>query len=268
MPGSHRFVLEASHGIQQSKPAQFALCSTLHRTATICRTHNTACSLCIDQRFNVDADCGAGTIPGRDPPYPAHRLAGVKWKRNRSRLPQGRPRRRLLPAGATRCASRRAPAGSRASRDVRGWRGGSWPKASRPHRRYPLEACAPSAELERLDRFFDRFAWAAAFIGRVLPGVRSFISLPAGIAHMPFVRFQIYTFAGSLPWCFVFAYLGYVLGQAVELQSGSEGDPEQLRLGSCRLRGCAGCLLHLWALPACQEVGAPRALFRARASCA
>ena len=88
MPGSHRFVLEASHGIQQSKPAQFALCSTLHRTATICRTHNTACSLCIDQRFNVDADCGAGTIPGRDPPYPAHRLAGVKWKRNRSRLPQ------------------------------------------------------------------------------------------------------------------------------------------------------------------------------------
>lgn len=74
-------------------------------------------------------------------------------------------------------------------------------------------ACAPGAELERLDRFFDRFAWAAAFIGRVLPGVRSFISLPAGIAHMPFVRFQIYTFAGSLPWCFVFAYLGYVLGR-------------------------------------------------------
>jgi membrane protein DedA with SNARE-associated domain len=43
--------------------------------------------------------------------------------------------------------------------------------------------------------------------------VRTFISLPAGIAKMPFLRFQIYTFVGSWPWCFALAYLGMVLGE-------------------------------------------------------
>ncbi len=50
-------------------------------------------------------------------------------------------------------------------------------------------------------------------IGRLLPGVRTFISLPAGLAHMRFLPFQVYTFVGSLPWCFALAYLGLKLGQ-------------------------------------------------------
>jgi membrane protein DedA with SNARE-associated domain len=43
--------------------------------------------------------------------------------------------------------------------------------------------------------------------------VRTFISLPAGIARLPLLRFQIYTFVGSWPWCFALAYIGYQLGE-------------------------------------------------------
>jgi membrane protein DedA with SNARE-associated domain len=68
-------------------------------------------------------------------------------------------------------------------------------------------------ELDRLDRFFHRYGGAAVLIARLLPVVRTFISLPAGIAKMPFWPFQIYTFVGSWPWCFALAYLGMVLGE-------------------------------------------------------
>jgi membrane protein DedA with SNARE-associated domain len=50
------------------------------------------------------------------------------------------------------------------------------------------------------------------FVSRLLPVVRTFISLPAGIAEMPFVRFSVYTFLGCLPWTFALAALGYALG--------------------------------------------------------
>jgi membrane protein DedA with SNARE-associated domain len=68
-------------------------------------------------------------------------------------------------------------------------------------------------ELDRLDRFFHRYGAATVLIARLLPVVRTFISLPAGIAKMPFLPFQIYTFIGSWPWCFALAYLGMVLGE-------------------------------------------------------
>ena len=67
-------------------------------------------------------------------------------------------------------------------------------------------------DLDRADRFFQRFGGPAVFAARLLPVVRTFIALPAGIARMPQLRFQLYTFAGSWPWCFVLAYVGYVLG--------------------------------------------------------
>ncbi|MGN6551179.1 MAG: DedA family protein [Pararhizobium sp.] len=69
-------------------------------------------------------------------------------------------------------------------------------------------------ELARVDGFFKRFGGATVLIGRLLPVVRTFISLPAGIARMPFWRFQIYTFVGSWPWCFALAYVGLRLGRA------------------------------------------------------
>ncbi len=68
------------------------------------------------------------------------------------------------------------------------------------------------AELERTDRFFARYGAATVFFGRLLPVVRTFIAFPAGLARMPMLKFQIYTFLGSWPWCFALAYAGYVLG--------------------------------------------------------
>jgi membrane protein DedA with SNARE-associated domain len=68
-------------------------------------------------------------------------------------------------------------------------------------------------ELALVDWFFTRFGSLAVFIGRLLPVVRTFIALPAGIARMPQGRFQLYTFLGSWPWCYALAYVGEQLGE-------------------------------------------------------
>jgi membrane protein DedA with SNARE-associated domain len=67
-------------------------------------------------------------------------------------------------------------------------------------------------DLDRADRFFHRFGGAAVLIARMLPVIRTFIALPAGISGMPLLRFHIYTFIGSWPWCFLLAYAGMLLG--------------------------------------------------------
>jgi membrane protein DedA with SNARE-associated domain len=68
-------------------------------------------------------------------------------------------------------------------------------------------------ELEMADRFFARFGNWAVFISRLLPVIRTFIALPAGVARMPRIPFHIYTFLGSWPWCLGLAYVGQVLGE-------------------------------------------------------
>jgi membrane protein DedA with SNARE-associated domain len=68
-------------------------------------------------------------------------------------------------------------------------------------------------ELEWADRFFARYGQAAVFVGRLLPVIRTFIALPAGIARMPRGRFHMYTFLGSWLWCFALAYCGMKLGE-------------------------------------------------------
>jgi len=68
-------------------------------------------------------------------------------------------------------------------------------------------------ELDWTDRFFLRFGDATVLISRMLPVIRTFIALPAGIARMPRVRFHIYTFVGSFPWCLGLAYLGMKAGE-------------------------------------------------------
>ncbi len=67
-------------------------------------------------------------------------------------------------------------------------------------------------ELDLADRFFARWGYLAVFIARLLPIVRTFIALPAGVARMPRVRFHVYTFLGSWPWCFGLAWIGMKLG--------------------------------------------------------
>jgi membrane protein DedA with SNARE-associated domain len=68
-------------------------------------------------------------------------------------------------------------------------------------------------DANRADVFFARYGDATIFATRLMPIVRTFISLPAGIARMNFMKFTIYTFLGSLPWCFALALAGYKLGQ-------------------------------------------------------
>ena len=68
-------------------------------------------------------------------------------------------------------------------------------------------------ELDWADRFFQRWGDMAVFIARLLPVIRTFIALPAGIARMPRGKFHIYTFLGSWPWCLGLAYLGMKLGE-------------------------------------------------------
>lgn len=65
----------------------------------------------------------------------------------------------------------------------------------------------------RADAFFVRHGDVTILISRVLPVVRTFISLPAGMMRMHFGRFVLFTFIGSLPWCFVLALVGQSLGK-------------------------------------------------------
>ncbi len=68
-------------------------------------------------------------------------------------------------------------------------------------------------DLEASESFFQKYGSMTVFVGRLLPVVRTFIALPAGIARMPRGKFHLYTFVGSWPWCYGLAYVGYVLGE-------------------------------------------------------
>lgn len=80
--------------------------------------------------------------------------------------------------------------------------------------RYGRFVLLDPAELDLVERFFARHGSATVFLARLLPVVRTYIALPAGIARMPMLRFQIFTFLGSLPWCWGLAYAGFRLGRA------------------------------------------------------
>ena len=67
-------------------------------------------------------------------------------------------------------------------------------------------------DLDLVDHFFDRYGSITVLVGRMLPIVRTFIAFPAGVAKMNQLRFHIYTFIGSWPWCYVLAYVGMKLG--------------------------------------------------------
>jgi membrane protein DedA with SNARE-associated domain len=68
------------------------------------------------------------------------------------------------------------------------------------------------ADIDKAHRWFTRYGAASVFFGRLLPVVRTFISLPAGFAAMPPIRFGIYTLVGCLPWTGALAVAGYLLG--------------------------------------------------------
>ncbi len=68
------------------------------------------------------------------------------------------------------------------------------------------------AQIERADRWFARYGAPAIFFSRMLPIIRTFISLPAGVAKMPFARFTLLTLAGCVPWVLGLALAGEAVG--------------------------------------------------------
>jgi membrane protein DedA with SNARE-associated domain len=67
--------------------------------------------------------------------------------------------------------------------------------------------------LEFAERMFQKHGSKIAFIGRLLPAIRTYVSLPAGIGNTPFKKFVLYTFAGSLIWNVILVYVGIQLGE-------------------------------------------------------
>jgi membrane protein DedA with SNARE-associated domain len=72
------------------------------------------------------------------------------------------------------------------------------------------------SHLEWADRWFEKYGAAAVFFSRMLPIVRTFISLPAGVARMPFWKFSLLTFAGCVPWVLLLAFIGQQVGSRWE----------------------------------------------------
>ena len=72
------------------------------------------------------------------------------------------------------------------------------------------------SHLAQADRYFERWGDATVFVTRMLPIIRTFISLPAGVARMPFWRFSVLTFLGCVPWVFMLTFIGKQVGSRWE----------------------------------------------------
>ncbi len=70
----------------------------------------------------------------------------------------------------------------------------------------------PAHQLERAERWFERWGTATVFFTRLLPIVRTFISLPVGVARMPLGRFSALTLAGCVPWVLLLGFIGEQVG--------------------------------------------------------
>ncbi|MBX3236967.1 MAG: DedA family protein [Nitrospiraceae bacterium] len=79
--------------------------------------------------------------------------------------------------------------------------------------RYGRYVLVSHHDLDLADRWFQKHGDAAVLVSRLLPVVRTFISLPAGIARMNVTKFVLFTFIGALPWCYALAYIGVVMGE-------------------------------------------------------
>src|ERR1700727_3690058 len=86
-------------------------------------------------------------------------------------------------------------------------------KGGRPMvERYGSMMLLSRRDLDLVDHFFAKYGSITVLVGRMLPIVRTFIAFPPGVAKMNQVRFHIYTFIGSWPWCYALAYVGMKLG--------------------------------------------------------
>lgn len=79
-------------------------------------------------------------------------------------------------------------------------------------------------KIEAAERWFDKYGIYAVLLGRMAPGVRELISVPAGIAKMPIAKFTLFTFLGSLIWSVILVFAGYLLGNSWDAMSESLSD--------------------------------------------
>ena len=78
--------------------------------------------------------------------------------------------------------------------------------------------CLLSTEkVQKAETYFNEHGNISTFVGRLIPGIRQLISIPAGLSRMPFGSFLLYTFAGAFLWNAVLALLGYVANGQMEL---------------------------------------------------
>ncbi len=82
--------------------------------------------------------------------------------------------------------------------------------------KHGLKLHIKSSHLEWADRWFERYGDATVFFTRMLPIIRTFISLPAGVAKMPFWRFSVLTLAGCVPWVLMLTVIGKAAGDRWE----------------------------------------------------
>jgi membrane protein DedA with SNARE-associated domain len=77
--------------------------------------------------------------------------------------------------------------------------------------RYGKYVLIRSHDIDKAEIWWSRHGEAATFFSRLLPVIRTFISLPAGMARMPFGKFTLYTFLGVIPWTFALAWVGVLV---------------------------------------------------------
>jgi membrane protein DedA with SNARE-associated domain len=99
--------------------------------------------------------------------------------------------------------------------------------------------------LHAADRYFERYGNATVFFTRMLPIIRTFISLPAGVARMPFWRFSALTLAGCLPWVFALTFIGQQVGERWEDWKNSLHYVDYVVL-ACIVAGIAYLIIKRW----------------------
>jgi membrane protein DedA with SNARE-associated domain len=99
--------------------------------------------------------------------------------------------------------------------------GVGWKLGRTPLDRWGRYVGIRSHDIDKAERWWSKHGTAAVFFSRMLPVIRTFISLPAGIERMPFARFTVYTAVGCVPWVFALTAVGYVLGESWDKILGS-----------------------------------------------
>jgi membrane protein DedA with SNARE-associated domain len=97
-----------------------------------------------------------------------------------------------------------------------------------------------ATDLDRAERFFERYGDAASFLGRLIPVIRSLVSFGAGVARMPIGRFTLFSFLGSAPWTALLVFAGMQLGANWDAVGGT------LKQLEYAIVGALGVVALLW----------------------